>query len=166
MELLSPLLQKLFQDWQARQHSRFPRRADFDPADFRYILGAMSLIDVHREPLRFRYRVHATEVARWSGHDLTGKFMDDIGSEYTHIVHKHFSDVVMNECPIVHWHIDELLNDKLWNLEALVLPISRDGDSLDMLLSAVAHHRYENISAALRTANPRERPRVPIPSLV
>jgi len=34
---------------------RFPARADIDPLDFGYVLGHVMLLDVLRDPLRFRY---------------------------------------------------------------------------------------------------------------
>jgi len=143
MELLSPVLQRLYADWNTlRRDGRHPRRDDFEPAHFRYILGRMSLIDVHSEPRRFFYRLHGTDMARWLGFDLTGKFMDEAPNmDWARLACQHLAAVVDSAQPSVAWHFDELVGEQLWNLEALVLPLSRRGDRLDMLISAVFHHK-------------------------
>ena len=60
-----PLLQRLYSYWLARKgERRFPERGDIDPLDFPYLLGNILLIDMVRNPLRFRFRVHGTEMTR------------------------------------------------------------------------------------------------------
>jgi hypothetical protein len=147
MELLSPFLQRLHADWNTlRRDTPYPSRGDFEPLRFRYILGSISLIDVHREPLRFFYRLHGTDMARWLGFDLTGKFMDEAPNrDWARLACQHLTAVVESGQPSVAWHFDELVGDQLWNLEALVLPLSRSGHGLDMLISAVFHHKPNTI---------------------
>ena len=77
LELHAPQSRRLYDDWETRRHGRlFPARADFDPLELRYIIGNLSLLDVLRDPLRFRYRVHSTNMAQFLGFDLTGKEID------------------------------------------------------------------------------------------
>ena len=141
-------LRRLYEDWRARlKGGRFPKRSAFDPADLAYILGGLSLFEVHREPLRFRCRVHGTSVAGILGHEFTGKFLDQgAGGKYLDLVRAHFVDVVTTERPSLALHEDVIDGFTVWAAEALVLPLSRDGDALDLLLSAVVHHKRAELS--------------------
>lgn len=56
-QLHHPNLVQLFHHWQTMRGTRpMPRRADFDPASLPLLLGNLILVDVLRDPLRFRYR--------------------------------------------------------------------------------------------------------------
>jgi len=78
LAIVSPTLQRIHQDWQNRRNGRtLPSRASFDIVDFKYILGNLNLVEVLRDPLRFRYRVHGTNCASLLGYDMTWKFVDD-----------------------------------------------------------------------------------------
>src|SRR5690349_9499177 len=74
----SPILRRVHCDWmQRRRGGNLPARQDFDVSDLRYILGNLNLIDVLRDPLRFRYRVHGSNCASLLGYDMTRKLTDD-----------------------------------------------------------------------------------------
>jgi hypothetical protein len=140
MTLNAPILRRLYEDWKAQRHSRIPRRADFDPAALRYILGSLSLVEVWRDPLRFRARVHGTWLAQRLGFELTGKFFDQAPpSKYIRLVTEHFADVVAHERPSFAWLVNEAVHPPAWENESLVLPLSRDGDSVDFLFAAVVN---------------------------
>ena len=142
MTLRSPLLRRLYEDWKLRRYCRIPRRADFDPAALSYILGSLSLIEVCRNPLRFRARVHGTHLAQHLGVEFTGKFLDEAKpSEYFRLVIEHFTDVVEQERPSFAQLVNEIVQPPIWENESLVLPLSRDGDSVDFLFAAVVHQR-------------------------
>jgi hypothetical protein len=147
MSLNSPLLRRLYEDWKARRNHRIPRRADFDPATLSYILGSLSLIEVCRDPLRFRARVHGTNLAQHLGVEFTGKFLDEAQpSEYFRLVIEHLTDVVEQERPSFAWLVNEVMQPPVWENESLVLPLSRDGDSVDYLFAAVVHQRQFPLS--------------------
>jgi hypothetical protein len=153
--LRSPILRRLYADWRARRHGRFPRRADFDPADFGYILGGLSLLDVHRDPLRFRCRVHGTSLAWILGTEFSGKFLDEAPqTEYLRLVAAHLAQVVDSENPSAAWNTAGTDDYLEWESEALVLPLSRDGETLDMLITAVIHHKRAAMAALI---GPRSR---------
>src|SRR5437763_2141752 len=72
-------LSRLYAYWLKRKGSRrYPARRDLDPVDLRYVLGHLLLIDVLREPLRFRVRLHGAEMTARAHYDLTGKFLDEL----------------------------------------------------------------------------------------
>ena len=142
MMLRAPTLQRLYRDWKARRRGRFPLRRDFDPLDFRYILGGMSLIEVCRDPLRFLVRVHGTKLAQQIGMELSGKFIDQAPrTEFFRLAELHYQDAVESECASMANHIAFVGDEAVWDAEALMLPLSLGGETLDFLLAAIVHHR-------------------------
>lgn len=154
MVLTTPILRRLYEDWKVRRHCRIPRRADFDPAALSYILGRLSLVEVWRDPLRFRARVHGTGLTQRLGIELTGKFFDEAPrSKYLDIAMAHFTDVVEHERPSFAWLVNELVHPPIRENEALVLPLSREGDRVDFLLAAVVHHRHSPLGELTHVYN-------------
>jgi hypothetical protein len=140
LELHAPQSRRLYDDWETRRHGRlFPARADFDPLELRYIIGNLSLLDVLRDPLRFRYRVHSTNMAQFLGFDLTGKEVDAAPDpQRGRQIKDHFIAVVDSGEPSVRHHEWLGGNHRTMRHESLVLPLAKDGTTIDMLLSAVS----------------------------
>jgi hypothetical protein len=151
MEIASENLRRLLRGWETRRHGRFPRRADIDPSDFRYILGAMSIFEVYREPIRFRVRLHGTDMVRRLGYDLTGKFVDEAPNrQWAAVAGEILGKAVREEACFFVRHSNRLIDHRLWNIERLILPLSgRDGQTLDMLLTA-----FDELHAVDRRAAP------------
>jgi len=143
MVIAAPRLRRLLRDWEDRLRGReFPARADFTPFDLKYILGNLSLIDVTHEPLNFRYRIHASNLAQRMNKDMTKQSIDDIPvTDHAMRVRKHFSEVVRRRAPVVYKRggpDSDFPNDRLpSDCEVLVLPLSSDGKTIDMLMSAL-----------------------------
>ncbi|HEV2546210.1 MAG TPA: PAS domain-containing protein [Stellaceae bacterium] len=129
-------LRRLYEYWlEKRGDRRFPSRRDIDPIDFSYVLGHVILVDVLRDPLRFRVRVHGTEMVAKAGYDLTGKFLDDHPiSEYRHYVMERCEGLVRDGEPLLVRH-DRTLDGKPRRYEALWLPLSDDGRHVTKLLA-------------------------------
>lgn len=71
--------------WQALRGQRpFPTRAEIDPVAFRHWLPYLSIMELHDKPLRVRYRLIGTEVARFSGEDFSGKWLHETGWSEQH----------------------------------------------------------------------------------
>jgi hypothetical protein len=134
----SPTLERLLGDWEDRRRGRLmPARADFDPVDIKYVIGNLSLVDVQRDPLRFRFRVHATNIAARVGFDLTGKDVDAIADpHYRQLVRDHYLAVVDRRQPVVEFR-DRVMTDKTClHCEVLALPLGDDGETVDRIMSA------------------------------
>ena len=145
IHLQSSRLQRLYQDWNDRLRGReFPARADFTPYDLKYILGNLSLVDVGYDPLCFRYRLHATKLAERMGHEMTNKSTDDIPDpSHAAQARAHFTEVVERRVPVAYFRDptqitkNEPYSNVTYNSEVLVLPLSTDGTTVDMLMSAL-----------------------------
>jgi hypothetical protein len=131
---------RLFYYWLAKKGDRrFPSRSDIDPLDFSYILGHVTLLDVVRDPVRFRFRVHGTEMARRAGYDLTGKFLDDLPiTDYRRYVRERCEGLVRDGEPMLVRH-NRTLDGRARQYEALWLPLSDDGEAVTMLICAMIY---------------------------
>ena len=139
LSIKSPLLQRLHQDWESRRRGRqMPARADFDPVDLKYVLGYLSLIDVQRDPLRFRFRIHASNIAGRVGFDLTGKDVDAIADvHYRKLVRAHYIAVVEQRRPVVEFRDRVMTDNVCLHCEVLALPLANDGEIVDRIMTCM-----------------------------
>jgi hypothetical protein len=141
-DIIDPSLRRLYDYWNEKRGERaMPSRADLDPADMRFMLGSIMLADVLRDPLRFRVRLHGTELARRSGYELSGKMLDELPQpQFRALTHRSWAKSVETRVPF-HAIRDRVLDGRAARYEVLILPLSRDGDAVDMLLVGI---RYRN----------------------
>ena len=133
-------LRRLYEYWLAKKGTRrLPGRADIDPLDFPYILGNVMLLDVVHEPLRFRVRVHGTEMVMRAGYELTGKFLDDLPiTDYRRYVRERCEGLVRDGEPLLIRH-NRALDGRTRRYEAIWLPFADDGERVSMLLCALIY---------------------------
>ncbi len=126
--------------WVERKGARrFPSRGDVDPLDFHYLLGNVMLVDVVGDPLRFRVRLHGSNMVMRAGYDLTGKSLDDLPiPEYRRYVIERCKGLVKTGAPLVVQH-DRVLGGRPQRYEALWLPFSSDGTRVTMLSCALIY---------------------------
>jgi len=139
LEIRTAILQRLYRDWDSRRGGReFPSRADFDVLDFKYVIGQLALIDVSYDPLRFRFRLHGTGISQRVGYEMTGKELDDLPPPLVRSsMRRHYSEVVGRRVPIVEARERQIRDDSIVDSEALALPLSSDGKTIDMLMVGV-----------------------------
>jgi hypothetical protein len=139
-QIKEPCLRRLYEYWLERKGDRrFPARRDLDPLDFPYALGSIMLLDVLRDPLRFRVRLHGTELVKRDTRDFTGKFFDDMPmTEFHRIAVERCQRLVTTADPAV-FHLDRVLDNRLRRYEALWLPLSDDGANVTMLICALIY---------------------------
>lgn len=152
LEIADGSLARFYEYWLARKAARrFPARRDIDPLDFPYLLGRLMLVDVLHEPLRFRVRLHGSELASRAGYDLTGKFVDELPIHgYRNYVLAQCKSVVEAGEPRVVRN-NRVLDERPWCYEALWLPFSDDGEAVTMLACALIYHHdreYRGYAAA------------------
>jgi hypothetical protein len=138
-----PANQALYADWDSRRRGReFPARRDFDPCDLKYILGCLNLVDALREPLRFRYRVFGTEIARRLGLEMTGRMVDDYPvPEHRALIQRRYAETIASRLPTVTLHDRRSLDEQMHHYESLILPLSGDGTEIDMLMTGFTFAR-------------------------
>jgi hypothetical protein len=137
----NPLLRRLYDHWNAKRAGRaFPARADFDPVELRWIIGNLLLVDVMRDPLRFSVRLHGTNLANRAGFEMTGKAMDDYPDpEYAKVALRSFTMVVETRRPFARVN-ERIIDGRAYGYETAMLPLSSDGEAIDMLLVGLVYH--------------------------
>jgi hypothetical protein len=140
LEIRTSSLQRLYHDWEIRRRGReFPARSDFDVLDLKYVIGQIALVEVSHDPLRFRFRLHGTGIARRVGYDMTGKAVDALpNGRIRALVLRNFAAVVAERAPRVEIRARHIMDDRTVDSEVLAMPLARDGKTIDMLLVAVA----------------------------
>ena len=141
IELKSETLRRVYHDWDLRRGlRRFPARGDIDPIDFKYVLGRITLLDVLRDPLDYRYRLCGSITAARYGVDMTKRCVSEIPSpELRDAVRSHLDEVLRLEAPVARFYDRTCLDGWVLHSEVIVLPLSRDQCAIDMLMTASVH---------------------------
>jgi hypothetical protein len=136
-QLGDPDMIAIYDYWQdQRRGRRMPSRRDIDPIDLPRHLANLMLIDVEREPLRFRYRLVGTRVVDASAEDRTGAYFDAVHFFAVNpVVMTEYKQAVESGEPILSVEpFKNFINDTTYPVERLILPLSNDGETVDMLL--------------------------------
>ena len=113
LELDDSRLQRLFAYWLEKRGDRpFPAKAEIDPVEFSYILGYVTLVDVERDPRRYRFRLDGSILVSLSGTDYTGRYLDELpGEEYVAFIKETYDRVVDSGEPF-RYRKNELLDQQ------------------------------------------------------
>lgn len=147
---------RLTEYWTEKKAGRIaPARRDIEPADLRDLLPNVFLVDVERHPTRFRFRLVGTEIVEAYGIDATGRFLDDLDfSDRAPSVIAHYAAAVTTREPSCHSVQFTRGSGRHLSYERVILPLSADGVSVDMLLGGICFDEaYETrLDSALRRA--------------
>lgn len=133
-ELPNDILRDIYQYWLDMRGDRaMPSRADLNPADITALLPYVSLVDVERDPVRYRMRLIGTETVKAMAIDVTGKYMDEIPLIES-LLKQNYDWLIEEKHPYINF--DKLKWSKKSYLEyyALGLPLSNNGKDVNMLM--------------------------------
>jgi hypothetical protein len=144
MDIVDWRLKRLYEYWLDLRKSRhFPTRRDIDPLDIVFVLGHVMLVDVMRNPLKFKVRLHGSEMVTLARYELTGKFINDIPvSDYRHYVIEQCKCLVETGEPL-HVTNSRVVDSRVLPYEALWLPFSEDGNEVTMLLCGLIYKIHQ-----------------------
>jgi hypothetical protein len=138
-ELSHPSVRRLFDYWRGKGGAdRLPGRQDVDPLDIPDLLPHVTIFDVERGAagLRFRIRLLGTATVELLGSDCTGHYLDEqmLPEDAARIIAS-YRLVVEERRP--HFWRSYLLTPGREHIhyERLLLPLARDGRTVDMLLA-------------------------------
>lgn len=140
-QIASPAIRAALRYWkEKRALGVIPSRAALDPAEMRSFLSHLMLLDVERAPRRYRVRLIGTHFASFYDDELTGTYLDriDLGAMRERVLAMY--DRVAASCepsylaPVEYQTID----GRFIQLEMAVLPLSDDGRTANILLTAIA----------------------------
>ena len=138
-EIEADALKQLYPYWDDKRGSQaMPSRADLDPTEIPSLLPYIFLIDVEQAPRRYRMRLNGTHFVERLGKDLIGQYLDeaDLGT---------LRDTAMTSCdevvdsgePNVARRMGELADGRVARVERLVLPLSNDGWTVNMIFGGM-----------------------------
>jgi hypothetical protein len=143
-----PGLTRLYRYWCAIHPASgvLPGRQHFDPVDIPDLLPGIALLNVQRAPFRLRYRLVGTAVVHALGREVTGLWLDEAHRG------KFEGGASAERCRLAvdrampDWHKGgSLLSPRreIAAVETLLLPLARDGRSVDMLCSYSVFYRRD-----------------------
>src|SRR5262249_31796742 len=128
-------LNEIYEYWLTKRgQRRLPSRADIDTTEIPKLLKSVMLVDVLREPIRFRYRLVGTSVVDATGENRTGMDFDAVAFISANpIVLEQYVHVATTGEPL---HSLEpfyrLDTQREYDVDRLLLPLSSDGITVDM----------------------------------
>jgi hypothetical protein len=143
-QLVDERLRRLYSYWRAACRGRWsPARRDLDPVEFHYLLGHVGLIDVSRDPLRFRWRLHGTSISARLHRDLTGQWIDEMPeTDLKAYLLDRCRGLVETGMPLRVAH-ERTFEERAHSYEALWLPLS-DDETVTMLMLAMIYPREQS----------------------
>ena len=140
-----PLLAELYRYWLERRGERsLPARGDIDPVDIPQLLPHIALTEIvpspgGKEP-RFRYRLAGTEIEQRFGCPLTNCFLDELKEgEYLTYIQSLYRQLMTDLAPVYSESSFETGDSNILLAKRLMLPLSDDQQSVNMVLSGVVY---------------------------
>lgn len=133
--MASPKLRTLLTYWSGkRQDQPVPLRKDILPDEIPSLLSHIGLVDVEGVPFRYRFRLLGANVDYSQLGMRSGRYLDEISPRIiADDLAGHYHEVVATGIPAVYrMQLESSLT--LFTFEGLILPLSTDGDRIDMLL--------------------------------
>nr|WP_298684583.1 PAS domain-containing protein [uncultured Dongia sp.] len=143
-----PALLRLYRLWCGLAAGGLPQRSEITPEALRPWLGHLAIAEIERNPFRIRYRLVGTSLTELAGHELTGRYVDELYSRHVRReVIEAYRGVVRERRP--HYrHARFWLVVKTFGYHRLILPFSSDGKEADFCLLALYPDRPEITRAA------------------
>jgi len=132
-----PEMNEIHAYWLAKRgQRRMPSRQDIEPTEIPRLLRNVMLIDVLHDPARFRYRLIGTNVVDATGENRTGKCFDSVDFFAANpIVREQYAAAVATGEPVHSLEPFYRLDTRReYEVERLLLPLSSDGVTVDMIL--------------------------------
>lgn len=149
-DIRSPGIHRLFYYWQGRCGGRrLPAKSDIDPAEIKALLPYITMTEIHREPLRVRFRLVGTEVARVTASDFTNSWVPNAGwdSEIEAATLSVYQRVVDRGTPV--FGVSNLVRSdgRQLRFEWAKFPLTSDGQSITHAIG-LEDHRYPGWESA------------------
>ncbi len=122
--------------WNGKQGTReIPRRDDLYPGEMVEFLPRVMLADVERDPLRFRYCLCGTGICHVHPFDPTHLAADELHPPTCgELVHAQYLEVLQSRQSALHLNVFDN-DDRHRSYAHLILPLSRDRDAVDMIMT-------------------------------
>jgi len=137
-----PALAFLQDYWDKKRGTRpMPSRADISPAEMKPFIRAIVLVDALPDLADFRYRMIGSDVTEHMLSDATGKTLREAfaryGQDATEGAIAGYAHVARNKVVMRLHGSAEWLHQPHLDFDSIHLPLSEDGQAVNMILSAV-----------------------------
>jgi hypothetical protein len=133
-----PLVRAFYDYWlSVCPPGRLPGRQHITPENVPNLWSRMWMLDIHRNPLRYRYRLCGTEMVRSLGREVTGLWLEEAHPELIEnpLSRERFRYMAETGCPT--WR----RGPPLWTrdpehriIETCITPLATDGSIVDKIL--------------------------------
>ena len=152
-EVGSETIRAVHEYWaRLRGPRRFPAKRDIDPAALKPVLPYIMISEVHRDPLRVRYRLVGTEIVHFAGEDFTGKWLHETGwGEYIGGVEQKYVRMFETGGPV--FGVDLFIqrsDGERRPYEWAIFPLAEDGETVDYCLLVEDRRSLDRFEAPLR----------------
>lgn len=136
-----PAGRDLYKLWSSKRgERRFPARSDLSPLEMKNWLPNIGLIDVIRDPLRFRVRLAGTNVGRMLDRDLTGTYVDELPDGEALVAR--YTWAVENGKPYFCSRIPLMFaNMEYQAYSTITFPLGESDKQVNMLLGLIEFHK-------------------------
>jgi hypothetical protein len=134
-----PLVRRFYEYWRSVAPSgALPGRQHIIPEDIAPLWPRLWMLDVFRNPLRYRYRLCGTEMVRSLGREVTGVWLDEVHPQLiaNPESRERFRFMAETGCPT--WR----RGPPLWThdpdhraIETCIVPLAGDGRAVDKMLA-------------------------------
>lgn len=137
-------VRQLYEHWQSIHPAPgvLPGRQHFDPLLVPQLLPWIWLVDIHRAPLRFKFRLYGTQHILPSGGDHTGKWIDEAYPNFvTSDVYPDYVRVAEEGVPSYRKGNASYHAPDYKIIERIMLPLAADGRTVDMIMAITVYFR-------------------------
>ncbi len=135
-ELETPILKRAWGILAPKRAGRqFLSRGDIDPAELVFALPHVMLIEVHRDPLRFRHRLVGTAFRGLLGFEATGVWVEEWPIDAQRDAMQKYYASVLDQAAISGIRHSIRFDQDHVSLEVLHVPLARNGRDIDMLFT-------------------------------
>jgi hypothetical protein len=133
-----PSVRRFYEYWRAAAPpGRLPGRQHIAPEDIVPLLSRLWILDIHHNPLRFRYRLAGTDVTRSVQRELTGRWLDEAQPESVQNAELRDRYRFILETGLPTWRRGPTLWDRDPNhrlVENCLAPLATDGETVDKII--------------------------------
>jgi hypothetical protein len=134
-----PVVRRFYEYWRDIAPSgRLPGRQHVAPENIVPLLSRLWILDVFRDPLRFRYRLVGTDITRSVRRELTGQWLDEAQPESMRNVNLRNRYRFILETGQATWRRGQTLWDRDPNhriVENCLAPLATDGVTIDKIIA-------------------------------
>jgi hypothetical protein len=134
-----PLVRRFYEYWlQVAPPGRLPGRQHIVPEDMVPLLSRLWILDIFRDPLRFRYRLVGTDITRSVQRELTGLWLHEVQPQSLANVNLRDRYRFILATGQVTWRRGVTLWDRDPNhriVENCLAPLATDGKTIDKIIA-------------------------------